>query len=101
MVEDTGRVDSSRHPLAWATAPTTLSFGFSTHAFAVYLIRILTGQSDPLMQVDREEHHQFVLALPYNLHGTTVYVCHGLSSGDWGLVGLHLGWTQCLSTVFT
>ena len=47
------------------------------------------------MQVDREEHHQFVLALPYNLHGTTVYVCHGISSGAWGL-----GWaTPWLDTV--
>ena len=63
--------------------------------FPVYLIRILTGQSDPLMQVDREEHHQFVLAMPYNLHGTTVYVCHGISSGAWGL-----GWaTPWLDTV--
>ena len=53
------------------------------------------------MQVDREEHHQFVLALPYNMHGTTVSLCHGLSSGSWGLVGPHLGLTQWLSTFFS
>ena len=59
--------------------------GLSTLVVVVYLIRILTGQSDPIMQVDREEHHQFVLVLPYILHGSTVSVCHGLSSGVWGL----------------
>ena len=53
------------------------------------------------MQVDRDEPHQCLLALPYNFHGTTVSLWHGLSSGAWGLVGLHLGWTQCLSTVFS
>ena len=36
------------------------------------------------MQVDREEHHQFVLALPYNLHGTTPFVMvYHLVLGAW------------------
>ena len=81
--------------------PHHLVTGLSTHGCAVYLIRILTGQPYPIMKVDREEHHHIVLALPYNMYGTTVYLCHGLSSGVWGLVGLHLGWTQCLLTFFS
>ena len=36
------------------------------------------------MQVDREEHHQFVLALTYNLHGTTPFVMvYHLVLGAW------------------
>ena len=68
------------HPLLWCHFLTTLSLGFQKSIFCHFDLGI-DWPVRPLMQVDKGVASQFLLALTYNLHETSVNLCHGLSTG--------------------